>query len=50
MRPALTGTGWKKPSRPVQGWGAVQLEQLIRWTSSGEWGNFIVPVPEVKEV
>src|SRR5215813_11379396 len=25
MRPALTGTGWKKASRPVQGWGAVQL-------------------------
>jgi hypothetical protein len=23
MRPALTGTGWKKTSRPVQGWGAV---------------------------
>src|SRR5262249_38041757 len=23
-RPALTGTGWKKPSNLVQGWGAVQ--------------------------
>ena len=23
MRPALTGTGWKKASRPVQAWGAV---------------------------
>jgi hypothetical protein len=25
IRPALTGTGWKKPSSLVQGWGAVQL-------------------------
>src|SRR5262249_23668660 len=25
MRPALTGTGWKRAIRPVQGWGAVQL-------------------------
>src|SRR5262245_29990363 len=21
-----SSTGWKKPSRPVQGWGAVQIE------------------------
>jgi len=25
IRPALTGTGWKRTSVPVQGWGAVQM-------------------------
>src|SRR5262249_32042568 len=33
IRPALTGTGWKKPSNLVQGWGAVQQKcrNRIRW-------------------
>src|SRR5262245_2301708 len=33
IRPALTGTGWKKPSNLVQGWGAVQglIGSILRW-------------------
>jgi len=35
MRPALTETPWKKPSRVVQGWGAVQNQ--ITWGSPHRW-------------
>src|SRR5262249_23766510 len=36
IRPALTRTGWKKPSNLVQGWGAVHLDRLSHnsWSRS----------------
>src|SRR5215471_19481877 len=41
IRPAVTGTGWKKPSNLVQGWGAVQMfkSSFTKWLH--EWETLI---------